>query len=550
MVGIGEKIKDAVTGHHDTTATNNKNDSLACEDRGAQHHTGHAHHDPEADAKKATSAAGNYPYWGNVDREGQGHRSEGLGSGSRETQQQGHGNTSGIGSGAGAGVAGAGYLASRDRDDHMGHQATSSVPGTHTGGTTAASSGRHHDPERDAQHATSAAGNYPNNTNDHDSRREKEYLGAGAGAAGLAGAGYLASRDRNEGHQSSNAPGPNQRNVAFSGNNAAPGTTQTGSGLQSSGQHHRDPELDAQKATSAAGNYPHLGEQGDHSRNRDERNLGAGAAGLTGAAGAGYLGHQKLGGRNDAQQSYPSREANTGHSAVPSSFDQLESNSRRSADPYGAGTSSSTGGHHDSHGNRRGEEGLVGAAGLGAAGYAANERHRQHNDTTRGDTGFNNEGYNSNDTTPAQVAAQKAWAQENSATSGSFQEPGANYSRSDNNNNNMRSDNNNLRSDAEYAAAGTAAGAGATGLAHRQHGHGQTGTEDPSRTHAHRGSDTTDYAAQNSQSGARRSSRAGSTGESGDQPRVVHKCTKCGHDNVISHYAPLFRKDATARTVQ
>ncbi|ROV99128.1 hypothetical protein VMCG_06575 [Cytospora schulzeri] len=631
MVGVGEKVKEAVTGHHNNTA--NKNDSLACEDRGAQHHTGHAHHDPEAETKKATSAAGNYPYWGNLERDGQGHRSEGLGSGSRDTQHS-HGKTAGgigagalatgagasgaghlasregrqqeplyastrdaqttrdhpggsttsgqtypttdntnhlrghegalAGAGAGAGVAGAGYLASRDRDDRRDerNQATSSVPGTHTSGTTATSSSRHHDPEKDARHATSAAGNYPN-TSDHDSRREKEYLGAGAGAAGLAGAGYLASKDRNDEHHSSNAPGSNQRNVAFSGN-TAPGT-QTGPGLHSSGQHHHDPEIDAQKATSAAGNYPHWGEKGgEHNSNREGGNLGVGAAGLAGAAGAGYVGHNKLNERKDAHQSYPSRDTTTGGSAVPSSFDQLETTSR-GADPYGAG-SSSTGHHHDSH--RRGEEGLAGAAGLGAAGYAANEGHRHNHgdDTTRGESGLYSEGYNSNELTPAQLAAQRAWEKENPGISGAFPDSGENNLRSDNtlgSGNNNLSSGNNLRSDAEYAAAGTAAGAGAAGLASKQHGHGKdyedttttttsTTTTTP-RTRDHRGSDTADHDP-NSQIGVGRSSGAESrrdeAGKSGEQPKVVHKCVKCGHGNDISHYAPLFRKDATARVVK
>lgn len=112
MVGVGEKIKE-VMGQSSTEPT--KNNSLACEDRGAQHHTGHAHHDPEAEAKKATSAAGNYPYWGDLERDGQGHRSEGGVGGNNSgsidpTQHSTRHGTSSVGTGAsvGAGALAAG----------------------------------------------------------------------------------------------------------------------------------------------------------------------------------------------------------------------------------------------------------------------------------------------------------------------------------------------------------------------------------------------------------------------------------------------------------
>lgn len=577
MVGAGEKIKEAVTGHNNNnTATNNKNDSLACEDRGAQHHTGHAHHDPEADAKKATSAAGNYPYWGNLERDGEGHRSEGgIGgnTGSRDSTQHGshgsHGNTAGVGAGAlaaGAGAAGAGhhlgsreggreqdplYASTRDaqtmRRNHPGEGSTTSGQtyptsanntnhlrgheGALAGAAGDAGAGYPASGDRNERiHNTTSSG-------DRDSRREKEYLGAGAGAAGVAGAGYLASRDRRDENPSSTStgPGPEHRNIAFA-SGTAPGT-----------QTH-DRSLPMRDTHNTPGGHP---------------------------------------------------------STVPSSFDQLNTPSR-GADPYaGGGTSSPSttgpGQHHDGHSHRRGEEAL-GAAGLGAAaGYAGTEaghRHHHNDDATGGAvySGSGPDGYNPNDPTPAQLAAQRAWSNENPGISGAFPESGgglqhdgglrsggndlssSNNLRSDNplrsdNNNNYNNENlgrsdkhGNLRSEAEYAAAGAGLGGLAT-REHERHGHGHDknyqdpSAANPSRTlgadqtpglhHRRMGSDTTDHAP-NSQLGVGRSSGAGSrrgssavAGEGGEVPKVVHKCVKCGHSNDISHYAPLFRKDAT-----
>ncbi|KUI56292.1 hypothetical protein VP1G_03649 [Cytospora mali] len=659
MTGAAEKIKDAVKGgHHDTAA---KNESAACEDRGAQHHTGHAHHDPEPEAKKATSAAGNYPYWGNLPRDGQGH---GSGIDSRE-HQHGHSGAgagalaTGAGSGAagagylpskdtrdlntreqdplyastrdhptgdrntgsnshrreeealagGAGIAGAGYLASRDRDDRKDerHPATSSAPVTQST-TTAASSSRH-DPQRETQQATSAAGNYPHSNEKGDRRKEEEYLGAGAGAAGLAGAGYLATRDRKDENPTSDS-----KRVAFSGNTAAPGT-QTTTGAPSSGQHHHDPEIDAQKATSAAGNYPHWG--GEHNK-RDEERLGAGA-GAAGLAGAGYYGSKKLDERKDAHQSYPSRETNTTTSTgAPGSFSQLDetrnvnpsASTQSGAYPTGndnsyrkeegalagmvglgaagmagneekkrhhyrnsggqadlaatsrnnglderrqepalggtsdlgqtgyagtgdrhAGTATGTNPTgHTGHNHRREEEALAGTAGLGAAGYAGAEAKKHHDEKkyAGGQTGFPE--YNSSELTPAQLAAQSAWNQQNPGSTSSDAYP--------------ESGNNNLRSDLEYAGAGAGVGAGAAGLASK-HGQGRDYGESP-RTY---GSEGAGYAP-SGQIGVAKSSglestrepglASGSTGglgRSGQQSKpVLHRCEQCGHDNDISRY--------------
>ncbi|KUI64768.1 hypothetical protein VM1G_00083 [Cytospora mali] len=549
MTGAAENIKDAVKGGHHDTAT--KNESAACEDRGAQHHTGHAHHDPEPEAKKATSAAGNYPYWGNLPREGQGH---GSGSESRE-HQHGH-------SGAGAGATGAGYLPSKDTRD------------LHT---------REQDPlyASTRDHATS-----DRNTGNNSHRREEEAL---AGGTGLAGAGYLASRDRDDRQD--------ERHPATS---SAPVTQSSTTATSSS---YRDPQREAQQATGAAGNYPQSSDKGD--RRKEEEYLGAGA-GAAGPAGVGYYGSKKLDERKDAHQSYPSRETNpTTSTGTPGSFSQLDEtrnvnpsastqsgayptgndNSHRKEDgalagmvglgaagmagneekkrhhyrnsggqaelastghnnglaerrqePALGGTSglgqtgytgtgdrhagTATGTNptgHTGHSHRREEEALAGTAGLGAAGYAGAGAKKRHDEKKYAgeQTGFPE--YNSSELTPAQLAAQSAWNQQNPGSTSADAYP--------------ESRNNNPRSDQEYAGAG----AGAAGLASK-HGQGRDYEERP-RTYGSEGAGYAPSGLESTREPGLTSGSTGALGRSGQQSKpVLHKCEQCGHDNDISRY--------------
>ncbi|KAI3394491.1 hypothetical protein diail_2625 [Diaporthe ilicicola] len=714
MSSIGQKIKDALTGHHesennsdvktpdvnapgafpsDEFSTKNHGDHnkltkeapgqtqqhIADEERGALHHTGHAHHDPEPETKQATSEAGNYPYWGDLPREG-GEHVHRAGEPTTGVTEQHHGiskETGAMAAGAGAGAAGAGYLASKhlkgedttrtneetrseavrdtklddkDRNTNRGTEAaavtgttylvtrdkdyvdnpndkkstTSATPAqSQTSKTTQATetstatqkpveaatptkttSGRdndshrkeeeaiaagagaagiagagyhahkkgdkedqprdvanqgtqahssqtshptttsttRHDPVTETQKATSAAGNYPywNNSQvgsqptttstataatpskttssgDNDThRREEQALAAGAGATGLAGAGYLASKkhdDHKDEKQTSQTP------------------SQSVSGAQTSGIGHqthsttnpRDPEDEAKRATSGAGNYPHWGSDShDHDKNRDLAAAGVGGAGL---AGAGLLASN----RADEHKDHPgntTRETTVG-SAAPTSLAQRDTTARQ-ADP------STSGGIHNT---------VVGA---GSSEYTPPTGSTTT--TTTGD-GHQTQPPTHQSQPAAQAAARQAWNQHETTSSNTVDDTSKD----------------NKRSELGYAAAGTALGAGAAGLA-ANYGQGKEHENNPRTKESEKvadralGSDGKPHAPSSTEgvgSGSGNSAPSGLTSggsglsgqsaSSGIGPKVFHKCENCGHDNDISRY---FSKDATFRSQQ
>ncbi|KAF3769528.1 hypothetical protein M406DRAFT_354044, partial [Cryphonectria parasitica EP155] len=163
MSGIGEKIKDTLTGHHHDADKSKTSD--------ASHTKTGEKHDPEIDAKKATSAAGNYPYWGDLPREGEGHQ-DGATTITHDNTHN-HGRDTGLAAGALGTGAGAGSLASRDQNAQSNYDNT---------GSTQQSL-----PDRTTQ-TTQGQGDYNDNN--------KRDLAAGAGAG--AGAAYLASKYNNK----------------------------------------------------------------------------------------------------------------------------------------------------------------------------------------------------------------------------------------------------------------------------------------------------------------------------------------------------------------
>lgn len=703
MSTLGQKIKETFTGHHDQdkrdvktpdvnapgafpsddSATKHHSDhnKLTKEspehtregkeedaEKGAQHHTGHAHHDPEPETKQATSDAGNYPYWGDLPREGghHVHRSEGPDS---DPTKQYHGlsnepipptgastvapsaisaghlgsdklndsdarkgdQTTGADStaedsrfdhaskGAGvAGLAGTTYLATRDKDDsdktENKHTSKDSNAPTHanksktieetktstttqkpveaatpTKTTSAGDNNSHrkeeealaagagaaglagagyyasqkgdkkdeekrdtsshatqgsntqtsshtgtprHDPTTEAQKATSAAGSYPywkdsdngdkltnetapaeaatpsktTSSGDNDThRKEKEALTAGAGASGIAGAGYLASRDR-EDHRENKQSSPTVGQATSKPNEH-----------HTQASAHRDLESDNQRATSGAENYA----QQDDQKKVDSDNQGLAAAGLGGAAlaGTGYLASKKTD-DGKGELSGSTRETSSGI-AAPGSFAERDTTSRQ-AEP------ASSGGVHNT---------VVGA---GSPEYS-------HPASSSNTTSAGHQTPSQSGQPAAQAAALQAWNK---------QQPDSSDPSGDKTGDGKHSD-------LKYAAAGTAFGAGAAGLA-ADYGQGRNHEESPRTNQAEKvaeralGSDGKPHApsategsgstGEKSASSGAASGITGFAGQSGSTKngaKVFHKCDKCGHDNDISRY---FDKDAVFRS--
>ncbi|KAG6364756.1 hypothetical protein INS49_006360 [Diaporthe citri] len=625
MSNLGQKIKEAFTGHHDqdksdvktpdvnapgafpsdepSTKHHSDHNKLTKEpphaghthqdksedvERGALHHTGHSHHDPEPETKQATSEAGNYPYWGNLPREGgeHVHRSEGPDSGATK-QQHGLGKDSGLATGAlatGASTAGAGYLgsegskyqdtnradeitradatedskydhskrdagvagaaglagathlATRDKDDA---DKTEKKP-THEVSKTPA----HSDTSKTTQHTkTSTTTQKPVETatptkttsaGDNESHRKEEALAAGAGAAGLAGAGYYASQKEDKPHEA----------TRDTGSHGTQGSTIQSPSQTATSRH--DPVTEAQKATSAAGNYPYWSNDdnanratqstgiaeaaapskttssGDNESHRKEQALAAGA-GASGLTGGGLLASNRKEERKDEVPS-STRETTSGI-AAPGSRAQRDTTSRQD-DP------TTSGGIHNT---------VVGA---GSSEYSP----PVGSSTTTG-AGYQTQASSQPSQPVAQAAAQQAWNKQQPASSNTVGDTGKD----------------NRHSDLGYAAAGTAFGAGATGLA-ANYGQGKEHETNPrtdtsekvadralgSDGKPHAPSSTEGFSGGNDKTASSGltsgvAGLAGQSGSSGTGSKVLHKCDNCGHDNDISRY---FNKDAIFRSQQ
>lgn len=713
MSNLGQKIKEAFTGHHDqdksdvktpdvnapgafpsddpSTKHHSDHNKLTKEppehthqhksddvERGAQHHTGHSHHDPEPETKQATSDAGNYPYWGNLPREGgeHVHRSEGPDSGVT-TQQHGLNKDSGLATGAlatgasttgagylgsegskyqdtnradeitradptedtkydhskrdagvagAAGLAGATYLATRDKDDadKSEKKPTHEVSKTPAHSDTSKASQQHTKTSTTTQKPVeTATPTKTTSSGDNDTHRKEEALAAGAGAAGLAGAGYYASQKGDKTHDDSR--------------DTVPHGTQ-GSTIQAPSQTAtslHDPVTEAQKATSAAGNYPYWSNDdtanratkttgvaeaatpskttssGDNESHRKEEALAAGA-GASGLAGAGYLASKKLDDRNEDKKSSPTLGQTTS-GVKPTGTEHPTHTSTGHHDPeYEAKRATSGAGNYphwdndkkDNDNNKGLAAAGVGGAGLAGAGLLASNRKEERKDelpsstreTTSGiaapgnlaqrDTtsrqvdpatsgGIHNTvvGAGSSEYSPplgssntigagyqtqpssqpsqpvAQAAAQQAWNKQQPASSNTVGDTGRD----------------NKHSDLGYAAAGTAFGAGAAGLA-AEYGQGKEHETNPRTDTSEKvadralGSDGKPHAPSSTEGltgGNEKSTSsgltsgvaglAGQSGSTGTGAKVLHKCDNCGHDNDISRY---FNKDAIFRSQQ
>lgn len=481
MSNLGQKIKEVFTGHHDqdksdvktpdvnapgafpsdehSTKQHSDHNKLTKEppeqirqdkpgtgdvEKGAQHHTGHAHHDPEPETKQATSDAGNYPYWGNLPREGgeHVHRSEGphtsttqqhheigqdsslapaatavgagyLGSKGLNDQEtnrtdeitpagatrdskldddESNTNKGAVGAGA-AGLAGATYLATRDKDDTTDKsEKKSNTPVSSDTKKTTEHTKTSTTTQKPVETATPTKTTSSGDSNSH--KREEEALAAGAGAAGLAGAGYYASQKADKPHEATR--------------DTVPQGTQGGniSGSSHTAASHHDPVTEAQKATSAAGNYPYWDNEdnknrsatntgvaeaatpskttssGDNDSHRKEQALAAGA-GASGLAGAGYLANKNLDDRKEDKHSSPTHGQTTSgfkdssvehQSHAPTGHREPGYDAKR--DTTGAGNYART---EDDKSKELAAAGL-GGAGLAGAGYLASNRADERKD--------------------------------------------------------------------------------------------------------------------------------------------------------------------------
>lgn len=695
MSNLGQKIKEAFTGHHDHDNSDVKTpdvnapgafpsddastkhhsdhnkltkeppehigqDKKEDEEKGAQHHTGHSHHDPEPETKQATSDAGNYPYWGNLPREGgqHVHRSDGP---DRDPTNQSHGLTKDASlatgsSTAGTGTTGAGYLGSdhsKDQvtskgDERTGADATDDSKFDHASkgagaaglvGATYLATRDKGDADQSEKKSTPEASNAPKHTTtskpaegtktsttaqktaeaatpskttsagDNDShRREEEALAAGAGAAGLAGAGYYASQRGDKKHDEKRDTGSHN----IQGSN-----TQTSS---HTGTSHHDPAVETQKATSAAGNYPYWSNEGnenkvtsntgsaeaatpskttssgDNDSHRKEQALAAGA-GVSGLAGAGYLASKNREDHKEEKEASPilgqtTSKANEHQTRAYTGHHDPETDAKRATS--GAGNYPHWDEQKKDHDHSKGLAAAgIGGAGLAGAGQLASDRTEERKDELPGSTRETTSGIAApggvaqRDTTSRQVEPTTsggihntvvgAGSSEYSPPLGSFNTAGAshqaqtssqpsqpiaqaaakqawNKQQSDSSNIGEDTSNNRKHSDLKYAAAGTAFGAGAAGLA-ADYGQGKEHEENPRTDEAEKvaeralGSDGKPHApsATEGASSGLTSGAAGLAGQSGNGAKVFHKCDQCGHDNDISRY---FGKDAIFRSQQ
>lgn len=254
MASLGDKIKEVFSGHHhddtkhvDESPSHNahEHNKLTKEAPGdgasqhiarrssntdsaiggvdprsptttTHHQPGH-HADPETEAKEATSAAGNYPYWGNLPREQEREANPDNTTGGLHRSDEVHNSPverdhSGLDKGAlgtGAAAAGVGYLGrehykKEPKDNMSAHTATNSS--ARAPAAPAAASFRQDLPDRTTAKPTATdnasttaqvdPSEYPPKYDQgHGSRN---HVLTGTGLAGAVGAGYLAHKNHQD----------------------------------------------------------------------------------------------------------------------------------------------------------------------------------------------------------------------------------------------------------------------------------------------------------------------------------------------------------------
>ncbi|CAN8097572.1 unnamed protein product [Discula destructiva] len=612
-----EKIKAVLSGHssHDADQTSSAKDSddvntptsKATDSSVTEGHTnlsklgGHQHrkdeigadhtqgrHDPEVDAKEATSAAGNFPYWGDLPKESE------HGSHSGGTLQ----NDSGLAAGGGAGLATGAAAAAAAASSSAGHRASEYEhrPLGSQGTTTATHEGLP-DRAREAVQTSSAQGTSTTHPIQEESRRgEIAAATSGIGAAGAAaGATYIGTRhhdDKEDPSKPARAPG-----AATGPTSAGPGTLDPGYASQTSPVPGANQTF---TSTSGPSNAPR---QDVHSHRKEEAALGAGA----GAAGLGYLAHHdetketitpNTGGpiHNTVVGAGSDEDSSHAHQRThKSSFDPSLLSSANTAGPQtGAvnpreqSTISSALGSAPRSDDDRDKQGLAAAAagaGAGAGVVAVEEKHRHshHHDERRqhrdekpkkeGHSLFGSSSHKDDDKSKAhhhdkhaaqpthqsaQMAAQQAWNKQNQAPASTS----ALYDAEPQSTTSSTTAGRSHHDSAVGPGAGIGGLAGA-GAAAAYYGQGKEHDQNPRSAESDKiaeralGPDGVAQAPSSSSAAAAGQGRSfpltgsnvggASTGLSNpgqDSSRIVHKCHQCGADNDISDY---FKKDSTFR---
>lgn len=380
MSSIGEKIKGALTGHSQKDSSDSKttdettprsypsDEKKVIEGQTNLSKLGHQHndneigaghtqgrHDPEVDAKEATSQAGNYPYWGDIPREGeQGH-----------TQQSGttalggshggdsHNLTKGSGLAAGALATGAGTAVSGSRGSEYEHRPLGTQDTTSTTQNLT-------DRTRD----TGLTSSTQNPSTSQTSRDGHKGEIAAATGAGLAGATYLGTRHKDEDNKNLNST-TTTSGLASGPTQAGPGSLDPGYASQTSSSTTRPQEV----SNSAFGDSRYGTKDNTTSHRKEEGALAAGAAGL---GGAGYLAHK----RHEDHQSHTGEQPSSAAGSSQQRAFGLTSSVNDSPQ------TTTTRGDNNSHFKEDAALAGAGAAGLGGAGYLA---HKHNENQTRAD---------------------------------------------------------------------------------------------------------------------------------------------------------------------
>lgn len=320
MSGLGEKIKEVFSGHHheshsrdvktpdvdapgafpadepthkkltkheETTKHTNRDSAI---DMTPKTQSGHQHHvDPETEAKQATSAAGNYPYWGDLPKEGErevnresaamrGMESDNIHS------STGHSGLEKSALATGAGAAGAGYLAHEPTKSSDEISATATSPKTTVPFQKDLADHSTAKPTMLDNASTTAQVDpleYPPKYDQGHGKRNEEL--AGASLAGAAGVGYLAHK-KNDDHKEKELEKSNSTAMSAP-SQIAPSSVEQRYAVAPATQQATTMSSPSQNPKAAAA----AAAPGDYHDYKKEEALAGGAGLASLGAGAGYL---------------------------------------------------------------------------------------------------------------------------------------------------------------------------------------------------------------------------------------------------------------------
>lgn len=523
---------------------------------GADHAQGR--HDPEVDAKEATSAAGNYPYWGDLPKEGEQQdlpdrvhdavrTSSAQGTSLTHPVRQDH-HKEEVAAATGVGAAGATYLATRN---HEGDHQEKLAPAQD--GPASASPGAF-----GTKHATSSTTPETfTNINDtayapraEDNSHHAEGAALAAGAAGLGGAGILAHKQAADRHSSANDH--------IHDTQATPTTsggihnTVVGAGSREATHHHHPRTHKAAFNPSGLSASSHSNDSHDNAREQTsissahapqhsgERNAQGLAAAAAVGAGAGAIANETTQ-RHYDEQRYEAKPEKEGHSLFGASHKHADKHHHHE-EPKKETHSLFGASHKQPDNNKTQHEQHTAAQPAQAATAAAAAQHAWNAHTQPSST-----------TTTAATHDPENDAKKATSAAG-------NYPHFSSGNGQEQQD----RSTTSGSAIGPAAGVGLAGTAAAAAYYGQGKEHDqsprsglsekvaeralgdevgPRAPEVDQGREAALGSSSSSNTPAATAAVSGGEGER-DSARVIHKCHGCGADNDISEY---FKKDAAFR---